>query len=270
MKDSNWRTYFATHEQRSIVKFNPFKQGFFYKEKRLKGLTKELSKIFFSDYKYISGKKKRIGKTIGVNPKIKSLRDGNQRGKVVHTELSNYVNKYCFGNEKLRKKFLDNHRQLHTYTLYSIYGFPELDINPILAEVPVADVHNYLASACDLLYVNKNDELGIIEMKTGFDGCFTKGSGPLDIPDEQDVPTNSPLNQAQLQLTFTLVLLERTFQVQPTFKTIINVSDSGIDRYELTDWFYERRYKLYDYFLQRRKETKEVKVKKEKKQKKTK
>jgi hypothetical protein len=146
--------------------------------------------------------------------------------------------------------------------MYTIIGLENFDIHPFKAELPVADIANGIGTEVDFAY-ERNRKLGVVELKSGSNGgAFQKGSGPLTLNKErygEHIPDNSPLNQAQLQLALTIVLMEESFGVTPEERLIIHVSDEGISSYELTKWFFDNRRSLYEDFIEELKKQKKAK-----------
>lgn len=215
------------------------------KRKFLKGLTPLLKKCFWPDYEYIESKYKVVGES-GLN----SPGDGMKRGTLVHSQLEDY------GNKTSTKQFASSNPILHPYTKKAIQFMREFSLKPLFAEFPVGDNSKKVGTALDMVVVDTQENIKILEWKTGLNNYILRASGNMKGPRFlKETYSNSPLNQAFVQLLFSVIFFEQTTgrtvgnSSNGDFAYVVNINEEGVVYYKLPSDLWENRHVLYNHLL---------------------
>jgi hypothetical protein len=182
---------------RGFVHANEAKRHFY------KGLLPTLEASFWSDYEYIENKTKQVGES-----GLSFPGEGLIRGTLVHEELERYA------KEKDQKAYLrrlvKEDLQVHSYSKQAMLLMHERGWTPLLAEYPICDREGIVATAFDMLALDKDGRIIGIDWKTGYTNSRERASGPMttDLFGEDGL-TNSPLHQAFMQLCLTVLFFEQ-------------------------------------------------------------
>ncbi len=209
------------------------------KQTFVKGLTKVLARTFYSDYEYIANKYQPKGASGLLHPG-----DGLRRGRIVHDQLQSY------GNKSSTNRFLRENPKLHEYTHMAIAWMIKHDLEPVFAEFPVADATVSLGTGIDMLCVDRDFNIFMIEWKNGMNEYLHRASGQMTGPFAEPF-SNSPFNQALLQLCFTRLFFENSTGMTVHKAYVVNVHEKGVTHYELPEELWEQRQTLYEHALTR-------------------
>ncbi len=207
-----------------------------HKERTLKGLLPGLRRAFWPTYKYV---RSRFGGSTGV----RSAHAGRRRGTTVHSQLESYANETDF------EVFVSRHPALHPYAKKAIKALEIWKLEPIRAELAIADPILMIGTAIDMVCVDEEGRLVIIEWKCGMDHYMMRGTasmrGPLGA-----FYSNSPLNQAYFQLLFERAILQYHYGVVPAKAYVVQIEMDDIMPYPLPEELIRKQGVLYDYFTQ--------------------
>jgi len=209
-------------------------------EVALTGLREILRRTCFPNYRYEEAR----GDTSTGVPQFASQRrptglraahHGAARGRDVHEQLATYVNR---SEEIWRALYAHN---CNAYVPRIIAFLKSKKLRPVVAEFEdfILDLH--IGTAIDLICIDETDH-GIvpIELKIGGDNYFEKSNGPLVAPVALHGFSNSPRNQALLQLLFEREMLTRNYPyVRVSRAYVLLVRTEDIVLYGLTPAFIE-------------------------------
>lgn len=268
-----WDMYFRDHPRRQVVRSDYMRQSFVCNTtgKQFPGLTKNLPKLLWPNYEYGKGqrceseeytreknqtqKQREEQEDCQISGEVysaRSLSDGMNRGTEMHRQLRMYMRNPVKYIRDVKESLRNGGPDLYKTVKYGIAILGLNDLIPMLAEVPVCDEQNNLATAIDgICYITTSGQLALVEWKTGYTGCFEKGTGRMSLPVEYfhypdgTALWNSPRNQAQCQLALTMYLFEQHFGVTPEIGYVFHLNDDGARPYELRADLMKYRKELY-------------------------
>lgn len=189
-----------------------------------RGLSPLLRELFWSNYDYAEATKsmtihiKTARNHILENSKTNNLpyhgKNGKDLGILIHEQVDHVIKNL---SDFTPQKMLDN-EFLHPVVKHIFVALGKANISPIASEESVFNTEIKLATKIDLIGRRRicigdrvHYNLVLMELKTGYPGgAFSCSNGSMQ-PNAvfQGLLTNSPLNQAQLQLLFSYKLLEK-------------------------------------------------------------
>ena len=184
--------------------------------KQLKGVTDLFKKHIFPHYRY---RRRKDSAPSGV----RSAAEGRSRGSKVHKQIEEWANN---GAETMEQRWgaksrADGRDRVMPMTRRFIEWAQRAQLRPVIAELIVCDAESGIGSAVDLIMMSQNDQLVLIELKTGLDNfaehCTVLHDGPLGSERMQvlgGVVTDCPRDQAFVQLLAYRAMLERQFGVR--------------------------------------------------------
>jgi len=265
--------YLFTHENLDRIRFSEDNMAFKVRnndtdtEKTYRGLTRALRDVFWPDYAYQesiydatprSKTKRSKGKNRGGGLKF-AQRRGLSRGTKTHRQLEDYV------NMPMEEFLHQNGKTLDVYTSKAIVAFREWGLVPLRAEVPVFDEATQVATSIDTLCMDKSGGLVLVEVKTGFDNYFMRGSGPMQGP-LQFSYSNAPLNQAFLQALFSNELMSRCYGISADHIYVVNIGKTGITASSVPRDLQNSSKQLYQHFGEKLRQAKEKRAREAEKQ----
>lgn len=238
---------FVNHPLHEKIKFNEKNQCFIYdNKKKFKGITRILKKKFYSNYKYKSDYSRNRENKIEDN--FFGRQQGLLRGAFIHQQIKDYINR------KTDKKFLEKYPQgVHLFTKKAILALKTWKLTPLFSELPICDPKNKIATSIDLLAYDNKFNIFLIEWKSGMDDYMYKGNsvmeGCLYNDNKKNSILNSPFNQAQLQVSVEMEILERVYHFNVHSSQIIQINNSGIFARQLDEKINDKRQEIYDYLI---------------------
>jgi len=249
------------------VSWSHVRKCFICNGKPLKGLHDTLKATFFPKYEYrmatlgATGKSK-IKNKIKVKPRvlrfIRPEEKGKNLGSLVDEQMksiSRFIQQFkCsvahFGskpptlpatlrtNPRALALYNNCYSTLHAFTKKVVAALIRRNLEIIDTQVAVMDPKLQIATAIDLLCINKAaaDRPTVIEVKTGFAGYYDKHTRyPMSAPFEGFF--DSPRNQHQLQLAFTHLMycLTSSKQLKEVDALVIWVQEAGVSLIPLHD-----------------------------------
>ena len=194
-------------------------------------------------------KKNKSDKTFMKNGQFKSKLMGLERGKRLHQQIDDVVT-FGLGVYLSTKGSLDD----SVKNLFNMMD-KEWQWVPLLGETPVYDLRSKKVTAVDIIVYDKVfKRIVLVEVKTGYDGCFEVGEKNMQ---KKVGLTNSPLNQAKMQLIATTHMFLKMFDTGVSVKCCIVWMDSGanVRRFWVDADVYETaKKKLNKYFFVKPKE----------------
>jgi hypothetical protein len=215
--------------------------------RRLRGLTKRLETCLWSEGAFPSS---AFGSHARRGGAWRGSNGGRRRGTAVDAQLTRVVNR---GSTSARGQFV--------LTRYVLAALDLHGLDPVVAQRAVADASRRLATAADLICVERaSGRLAVVELKCGHSGDRSAAAtsngracrlrAPFD-----DVP-DTTLNRhfAQLAATRALFARERTtlararaLGVSPGVSAaLLYADDEGVTRYELPACWRRRQSLLLD------------------------
>lgn len=198
------------------------------------GLVPSLKKVFWPNYKY--EKLKRKTRRQGERDKYGGL----ARGTIMHEQLRLWANEASRG--EIRSQYLT----MHKYTRKAIGFMEENELTPVRAEVVAFDPCSRVATAIDMVCMNKQGHVILIEWKSGMDSYFDRGNSSMHGP---HVVSNCPRNQAFMQLLFGKMMLEQHHAVRSDADYVVQVHKDGVDPFPLPDAMLKKQRQLYEHFF---------------------
>jgi len=183
------------------------------------GLVPKLKASFFPNYRYASARRPTNRKRTD----IKRRGDGLKRGKTVHHEIEILTNE---GPRGLRKR---GRRSIHPYTRKIAAALQIWQWRPVVSELAVHDPAINIATKADLICLDSKGRMILVELKTGFDNDFLRGTGSMHGPLAGRV-SNAPLNQAKLQALVTKSIIE-SHGIHVHQAAVVQVHCDGISRF---------------------------------------
>lgn len=204
------------------------------KQFKLKGVKDILKQAFFPAYEY-----KREAYHYGTG--AGSLLGGQERGKIVHNQICDYVN--------LRpSEFKAKHPVIHEYTQKAIMYLEESGIKPVIAEMIIYDEELGWGTAIDLIAVHKETEkIMIIDWKTGGDFYMNTGKFPLKGPLGK-LYSDSPAVQAYLQVLMERILLKLKYDIDIKLNYVLQVRQDAVEPKSIPDDLVDNQDVVYEQF----------------------
>lgn len=147
---------------------------------------------------------------------------GQARGSLVHQELCDYA-RYHLTEPK---KFDKLHPTVHVYTTKVLLGLRKWGLRLWYGELDIYDEHVGYATAVDLVCTDR-DGVVLVEVKTGYNGCFEMGSRPMVGPIGA-LLSDSPSNQAMLQAMLMEQTVRQRYGIRSARGVVVHVSDDGV------------------------------------------
>lgn len=265
---------FADSERNKKVAFIKSTETFQYvvpgKEKPVtaKGITKIIKAAYFDNYRPVTTNKNN--KNANGRPSSSNLRNKYKRkkqrqldkgktaqqilqdrvkckrikgftlGTVVHEELCDWA------RMKSKTTWKRKHPNPNTYTVKVIRALNMMKLEPLFGEWPIYDEHIPYATSIDMVCASGTEKgrLVLVELKTGYQGYFNKGSDMMTRTPLKRVP-NSPLNQAYLQCLMAKATLESLYGLNKVYGLVIRVHERGVKAYPIPDEFLRRQSSIY-------------------------
>lgn len=203
--------------------------------KVIRGLLPVLRRCFWPNYEYqrkhstyYSTSTTSSGKSTGV----RSRKQGLARGDLVHNQLEIFTNR---GIEVLKDRF---DGVLHPFTEKVIEYLQIQDMRPMISELPVYDEGLGIATKSDLIALDGDGKLTVIEWKCGMDNYIHRGCTEMEGPLKGRF-SDSPLNQAFVQLMFTTRMIERTFGVKISRSYVVQIENDAVSPYQIPESMWE-------------------------------
>lgn len=230
------------HPNRSLVQFSKLSKCFMLKKnteaggfKKLRGLLPLLRKVYWPDYVYTEG-----DSNYHVSTGAGGLKEGINRGKLVHRQLRDFTN-------KSEKYFRSVHGpSIHDYTLNVVKAKLEWGTTTGVAEFPLFDEELGIGTAADDISLQGNNTIVVSDWKVGQDSSFRVGSGPMK--GVLSHLSNSPFNQACVQLLFNYIFLLKTYGLRPDKLYAVQICTSGVDPREVPWPLIENANSIYNDF----------------------
>lgn len=205
---------FVVHKGRKVV-YN--KRGFtgFDIVKKMKGLLPMLKENFWSDYEY---EETIYHESTGAG----SIGGGRERGILVHKQLMLYSNSN--GARFFKKKT----NKIHIFTAYTIEALKKWKLRPLISEFMVYDPNLQWSTSADIFLVDEEMNLYIGDFKTGGNSYFERGNAAMKEP--LSGLSNCPLNQARIQLFFTMMVLEKYYGIKIKDCLVIQITNKGVPK----------------------------------------
>ena len=220
---------------KGYVRVNP--DGSTSSSRKLKGITKALSKHIFSNGNLPWGVGSRLG--------WKGKGGGRRRGSAVDAQLSRIVN----SGAKTKAKF--------RLTRMAVGALKKVGLEPVVAQRAVAS--GKLGTAADLLCFHKKDnQLVVVEVKCGFTNVrhapATKGNKKCKMHAPLSQVVDTALNRHLAQLAVTREMLQRDKAVADKLKQLgvdtdlgallLYLDDESAELFVIPDWWARRGAKL--------------------------
>ncbi len=225
------------------------------------GLTAKLEEVFYPNYDYEVVKKS--------NPYIRGTgvrnsKEGKNRGTLIHKQLREFTN---LTPAEFKRKKVD----FHDYSKALIAGMEYWKTEPIIGEMCIYDPDLHIATRIDsiafemveepesngpkrkfcdidcMIMKTKRRRLSCIDFKSGMDDSINHGNGNMMGPLSDF--SNSPCNQAQLQVLIEMMILERHYGV-PFLEAgwVYHCKKEGVTRIPVSTELRRRRREIYEYF----------------------
>jgi len=239
------------------------KGAYYYRNKLgkyqiLTGLLPRLRKTFFPDMNIFNLlKKPKASQSTGIFKKKKKKRTtkkpkkeskgwsyGKIRGSTVHQEIEDFI---FLDSKNFRKK----HPSIHLYT-HKILKFilDTMQWKLLRSEFDVFDEALGLGTSIDIVAVTKDGKLVLIEVKCGYTNTFDNNDGFMHRPLHK--LTNSPHNQANIQLITSALLLIKHHQISldEMLLYVIRVDDDDLHYYKINSEYVQKKgVKIYNQLL---------------------
>lgn len=177
------------------------------------------------------------------NGQFKSKLMGLERGKRLHEQIDDVV---AFGMQTYEES-----KGPVDQAVRNLFYYMDNEWNwvPLLGETPVYDLRSRRVTAIDIIaYDRIFKRVVLVEVKTGYDGCFENGEKPMKMLKI----TNSPLNQATVQLVATAHMFLEMFDSRVPVRCCVVWLNSAakVSRYWVDSTTYENvEAKLKKYFF---------------------
>ena len=196
--------------------------------KSMPGLCSRLKETFYPTFqaKYVCKKRKR------------NSEDPLERGKRVDRELIQSIRSGCLPC-------------FHPYTKKILAAFSIWKYRIKEGQIRIFDAELNIATAIDLVVYNEQNDLIVLEIKTGFEGYHLKSTHFMENPLESF--KNHACNQHFLQLGVMCSFLKKHYSFDSFDQAyVIRVDDKGVTRYKLPEW--TKKEQIYTKLLERQKQ----------------
>ena len=193
--------------------------------KNLRGITVALRKRFWENYVPPTPKTRTVQKVKRAKSRNAARIMGLVRGQTIHKELKTYIQALQYGSRGLHADqemciatFKALHPNYHA-AVPTIINIMKSKWNwiPVGAEMNVTD--GPWATGIDFLAIDLNDNSLILgELKTGYNDIFQLGTHPMS---HGLAISNSPLNQAKVQLIASSILFSKMYPLITSYQMII-------------------------------------------------
>lgn len=240
-------TILLEHPRNARIRQDPRRRyGFVYNDTfdgrdiMLKGLKPALKSVFWPNYRY---KDSYYGKNTRNAPTLNAWQ-GLERGKYVHQQLEDYINLTA-------DEFTRRHSSLHFDTLRVIKTLRRWRLVPCIAEFIVYDntPRCMVGTKIDALLSHADTgEFVLVDWKCGFDNYLLKGNSMMNGPAADY--SNSPLNQAFLQVLFAKIFLERHYDFRVHSSIVVQIAGDAVIPWNVPAEMIALSDQLYDYFCE--------------------
>ncbi len=237
---------FIRHPRHSSVSYSPDDDCFLVNNRgkcsRIRGIHRLLSTHLWPDYDHREvmqlarparpahlRRRSAVGKPwsqrhLYMTPKGKQRElKGQARGSKVHEELCTYARMFHVD----RSEFKRQHAAPHRYTIKIIVALERWGLTPYYGEFNIYDEYVGYATAIDMVCTDTNGDVVLVEVKTGFNGCFQQGTKPMEGPLGTFL-SNAPVNQALLQAMLMENTVRKRYNIRSASGVVIHVDDSGV------------------------------------------
>jgi hypothetical protein len=136
-----------------------------------------------------------------------------------------------YGKEEYSKKYAN----CDPFTSNAIGWLLKNELIPVTSELPVCDPDIRIGTAADLICTNKNNEICLIEWKTGVYKYFMAANSYCC--NTSIKLNNSPYTQARLQTLFTYHILKYRYNINIKKCYIVHINEEGVVEFILDDKF---------------------------------
>ena len=148
---------------------------------------------------------------------------GQARGSKVHEELCAYARGFHIDRSEFKRKFPNPHR----YTRKVMVALEKWGFTPYYGEMNIYDEYVGYATAIDMVCTDKKGDVVLVEIKTGYNGCFQQGTRRMDGPLGTFL-SNAPVNQALIQVLLMENTVREKYNIRSVSGVVIHVDDSGV------------------------------------------
>ncbi len=217
---------------------------------RQRGLKELLREVFWPTYNYERAQSvaERLARSTGVSGKPGSgvltsvggsKSYGRLRGEVVHEQVADCAN-------LTREQFEAKHEWVHPFTYNVVHTLTrEMGLSIVRAEEPVYSPSGEFASAIDILCSDSAGRLVAIELKCGLQAYATHANDMMKSRSLGGKFTNSPLNQAHVQLLAGAMMLREQYGIGVHSGYVLIASESGVSRYPIPAEMIARSSSMY-------------------------
>ncbi len=221
-----------SHADRHDIEFvdnsNTSSPSFFrHRGKRVPGLLAPLKRALWPQYDYDTANKGPARRFARRDPSLRRPSDGAKRGTRVHLQIETLTN---YGTSAVKKKV--GRAGIDLYTMKFIAWLRHERLRPVVSELALYDADLGLATSADLLCLDSRDRVVLIETKTGYYSSWHRACKPMAGPRLPRCMSDSPCNQALMQLLFTKRMIE-SYGTRVDRAAVVRVTPDGVEPEQL-------------------------------------
>lgn len=196
---------------------------FRHRGKRVPGLLAPLKRALWPRYDYDTANRGTARRFARRDPTLRRPADGAKRGTRVHLQLETLTN---YGTSAVRKKV--GRAGIDVYTKKFIAWLQHERLRPVVSELAVYDAALGIATSADLLCLDRCNRVVLIETKTGYYSSWHRSCVPMSGPRLSRPVSDSPCNQALMQLLFTKRMIEG-YGTRVDRAAVVRVTPDGVE-----------------------------------------
>jgi hypothetical protein len=212
------------------VQFDEELRTFRIRGRVVPGLLKPLKNALWPTYKYDAANDAASKRFARKDDSIRRPSDGRKRGSRVHLQIETLTN---YGTARIKKRsgragtvLIDG------YTRKILQALKAYALRPVMSELSLCDPELGVATKADLICLDARNRITLVEVKTGYYASWDRACGLMRGPTKKPL-SDSPRNQALIQLLFTKRMIERTYGTRVDRAVVLRVDPDGVTPYTL-------------------------------------
>lgn len=214
------------HPDLAHIQFDAAARTFRHRGRVVPGLLRPLKRTLWPTYKYDLANDRATKRYTKRDPTLRSAADGRKRGTRVHLQLEMLTN---FGTAAIKKK---KKHALDEYTRKFLLALRNYKLRPVVSELTLYDPALDIATKADLICLDAQNRIVLVETKTGYYASWDRACERMRGP-AAHLLSDSPRNQALMQLLFTKRMIEQTYNTRVDRAYVIRVDPDGVTPYAL-------------------------------------
>lgn len=216
------------HPDLDDIQFDEAVRTFRHRGRVVPGLLRPLKRALWPNYKYDKANDRSSRRFARADTSLRRPADGRKRGSRVHTQIETLTN---YGTAAIKKR-RGGGVAIDEYTRKFLLALKAYKLRPVVSELGLWAPELNLATKADLICLDERNRIVLVETKTGYYASWDRACGRMRGPTVKPL-SDSPRNQALVQLLFTKRMMERTYGTRVDRAYVIRVDPDGVTPYKL-------------------------------------